>query len=52
MDQNSNYITLEMNVRFQMKDYRLLLGLKRTWLIALVVGLVQLATWAIRSHKL
>jgi hypothetical protein len=51
MDQNSNYITLEMNVRFQMKDYRLILGLKRTWIIAVVVGLIQLATWAIKNHR-
>jgi hypothetical protein len=39
-----------MNVRFQMKDYRLVLGLKRTWIIAVVVGLIQLGSWAIRNH--
>jgi uncharacterized membrane protein len=50
MDQNPNYITLEMNVRLQMKDYRFVLGLKKTWIIALVVGLVQLAAWALKGH--
>jgi len=49
MDQNSNYITIEMTFRLQMKDYRFVLGLKRTWIIAAVVGLIQLAAWAIRG---
>ena len=51
MDQNSNYITIEMNLRLQMKDYRLVLGMKRTWIIALVVGAIQLIAWAIKSHS-
>lgn len=50
MDQNSNYITVEMTFRFQMKDYRIVLGLKRTWIIALVVGAVQLIAWALKAH--
>lgn len=46
MEQNqNNYITFEMNLKFQMKDYRLVLGIKRAWIIAIVVGLIQLATW-------
>jgi hypothetical protein len=48
MDQNSNYITLEMNVRLQMRDYRLVWGFKRMWIIALVVGSIQIATWLIK----
>jgi len=51
MDQNSNYITIEMNLRLQMKDYRLVLGMKRTWIIALVVGAIQLIAWAIKGHS-
>lgn len=50
MDQNSNYITLEMNVRLQMKDYRLVFGLKKTWIVALVVGLAQIITWMLKGH--
>jgi 4-amino-4-deoxy-L-arabinose transferase-like glycosyltransferase len=51
MDQNSNYITIEASIRLQMKDYRLVLGLKRTWIIAIVVGVIQLIAWAIKSHS-
>ena len=51
MDQNSNYITIEMNLRLQMKDYRLVLGMKRTWIIALVVGAIQLIAYAIKRHS-
>lgn len=50
MDQNSNYITIEMNLRLQMKDYRIVLGMKRTWIIALVVGAIQLIIWAFKGH--
>jgi uncharacterized membrane protein len=50
MDQNSNYITIEMNIRLQMKDYRLVLGMKRTWIIAAVVGVVQLVAWAFKGN--
>lgn len=52
MDQSSNYITIEMNFRLQMKDYRLVLGLKRTWILALVVSGIQLIVWAIKGHHL
>lgn len=51
MDQNSNYITIEMNLRLQMKDYRIVLGMKRTWILALVVGAIQLIIWAFKSHS-
>ena len=38
MEQNQNsYITFEMNLKFQMKDYRLVLGVKRASIIAIVV---------------
>lgn len=50
MDQNSNYITIEMNFRLQLADYRLVLGIKRTWVIALVVGAIQLIAWIYKSH--
>lgn len=51
MDQNSNYITIEMNLRVSMKDYRIVLGLKRTWIIAAVVGGIQILAWAIKSRS-
>lgn len=52
MEQNqNNYITLEMNLKFQMKDYRLLLGFKRAWIIAVVIGLIQLAILFLRSRQ-
>jgi len=34
-----------------MKDYRLVLGMKRTWIIALVVGAIQLIAYAIKRHS-
>lgn len=52
MDQNSNYITIEMNLRLQMKDYRLVLGMKRIWIIAIVVGIIQMVAWAVKGHHL
>jgi hypothetical protein len=33
------------SARLQMKDYRLVLGLKRTWIVALIVGTIQLIAW-------
>ncbi|MBN8538929.1 MAG: hypothetical protein J0L82_00980 [Deltaproteobacteria bacterium] len=52
MEQNqNNYITLEMNLKLQMKDYRIVLGIKRTWIVALVVALVQLATWFVKDRQ-
>ncbi len=50
MDQNSNYITIEMSCRIQCRDYRLVLGMKRTWIVAIVVGTIQLALWAIKRQ--
>jgi len=49
MDQNSNYITIERNLRLQMKDYRIVLGMKRTWILASIVGVIQLLVWALKS---
>ena len=34
-----------------MRDYRIVLGLKKTWIIALVVGAIQLLTWALKGHN-
>lgn len=46
MEQNKNdYMTLELNLKFQMKDYRIALGIKRAWVIAVILGLVRLAVW-------
>ena len=52
MDQNSNYITVECSFKLSMKDYRLVLGVKRTWVIAIVVGVIQLVAWYIKSHHI
>lgn len=52
MDQNqNNYITLEMNLKLQMKDYRIVLGIKRAWIVALVVALIQLTTWFVKGRQ-
>lgn len=51
MEKNQNdYITLEMNFKLQMRDYRLILGIKRTWILALVVGGVQLLVWLLKGR--
>lgn len=50
MEQNSNYITLEMNIKLQIKDYRLILGLKKTWIVAITVGVLQLILYALKTH--
>ncbi|MFN8846588.1 MAG: hypothetical protein ACK5V3_00500 [Bdellovibrionales bacterium] len=51
MEQNqNNYITLEMNLKLQMKDYRIVLGIKRAWIVALVVLAIQLATWLLKDR--
>ncbi|MBK7961801.1 MAG: hypothetical protein IPK04_11760 [Bdellovibrionales bacterium] len=51
MEQNqNNYITLEMNLKLQMKDYRLVLGIKRAWIVALVVLVIQLVTWLLKDR--
>ncbi|MBL7671545.1 MAG: hypothetical protein JNM39_13755 [Bdellovibrionaceae bacterium] len=52
MEQNqTNYITLEMNLKLQMKDYRMVFGLKRAWVMAIVVGLIQLTTWMLKGRQ-
>ena len=51
MEQNSNYITFEMNFKFQMKDYRILLGLKNTWIIAAVVAAIQIIAWTLKNFS-
>jgi|GEM_PF-2038992 len=50
-NQNENYITLELNMKLQMRDYRLVLGLKRTWILAMVVGAIQLVTWFLKNRQ-
>ncbi|MBX9769254.1 MAG: hypothetical protein K2X47_18400 [Bdellovibrionales bacterium] len=48
MDQN-NYLTVEVTFKLQMKDYRFVLGLKKTWIIAVVVGSIQLIAWLLKD---
>lgn len=51
MDQNqNNFITLEFNLKLQMKDYRLVMGIKRAWIIAVLVGVVQLLAWFLKNR--
>lgn len=50
MDQNTNYITFEMNIKLQMKDYRVVLGLKKTWIIAITVGVIQIIAYVLKHH--
>ena len=51
MEQNqNNYITLEMNLKLQMKDYRIVLGIKRACIVALAVFAIQLATWLLKDR--
>lgn len=49
MDQNSNFITIEMNMKIQMKDYRIILGLKKSWIVAVIVAAIQLIAWALKG---
>lgn len=49
-NQNDNYITFELNMKLQMRDYRIVLGLKRTWILAIVVGVIQLVVWVLKSR--
>lgn len=45
MNQDQNYITIEMNFRFQMKDYRLIFGVKRIWITMILVIAVKTIIW-------
>lgn len=49
-NKNDNYITLELNMKLQMRDYRLVLGLKRAWIMAFVVGFTQLLVWLLKDR--
>ncbi len=49
MVQNSIYITININVRLQLA-HRLVLGMKRSWLIAIVAGVIQLVAWILKTH--
>lgn len=50
MEKNQEYITLEVSIRLNVKDYRAILGVKRTWIIAIVVGTVQAAFWLYHQY--
>lgn len=50
-NKNENYITLEFKMKLQMRDYRLVLGLKRAWIVAIIVAVGQLATWFLKSRQ-
>lgn len=52
MEQDSNYITIEAGLKISMKDYRIVLGLKKTWILAAIIGGIQLLAWLIRNHHL
>lgn len=39
--QESNDLTFEISVRLQLKDFKAKLGLKKAWVITLVVVLIQ-----------
>ena len=53
MEQKSpelNDLVFELNVRLQLKDWKSKLGLKKTWVIALVVALIQLGLKLCLGH--
>lgn len=50
MDQNSNYITIEINTKISCKDYRFVLGVKRVWIIAIIVAVIKILVWALRGN--
>ncbi|MBC7457353.1 MAG: hypothetical protein H7235_03685 [Bdellovibrionaceae bacterium] len=50
MEQNTNYLTFELNVKFQMKDYRLIMGLKKAWIMAVIVGAIKITAWIIKYY--
>ena len=52
MEQNSNYITVELVCKIQCQDYRVALGVKRIWIISLVVGAIQIGVWILKAHHL
>lgn len=46
MEQNqTEYLTLELSFKIQMRNYRIALGAKRAWIIALVLGMIRLVLW-------
>lgn len=49
-NQNDNYITFELNMKLQMRDYRIVLGLKRTWILAVAVGVIQFVVWMLKGR--
>jgi hypothetical protein len=52
MEKNSNYITVEVVCKISMQDYRIVLGIKRMWIVAIVVGVIQLVAWALKGQHL
>lgn len=49
MDQNSKNVTTKITIRLQGKALKLAFGLKQTWNLALIIGLIQLALWLFRE---
>lgn len=45
--EQQNYITVEMTFKLQMKDYRIVLGVKRLWIMIGIVSLLKIITWLI-----
>ena len=50
MEQNSNYITIEASCKIQCRDYRIVLGIKRMWIVAIIVGAIQIGVWWLKNR--
>lgn len=39
---NSNYLTVEINCKISLKDYRLVRGIKKSWIVAIIVIIIKI----------
>ncbi len=50
MDPNSNCLMIEISFRLRM-NYKLVIGIKRTWLVATLLGVIQTVVWLLKGHS-
>jgi uncharacterized membrane protein len=50
MNPNSNLITVEVHLKIACADYRMILGSKRAWIVAIVVAAIQLVGHYFKFH--
>lgn len=45
MNQDQNYLTIEMSFRMQLKDHRMVFGAKNLWIVSAIMIIIKILVW-------